>query len=513
MLLGVDCGTSALKALVLSPEGRQVAGPERVPLEVKSPHPGWAEADPDDWWTALATACRRLREQNPAAMDAVQAVGISTIFPALVVMDVDGRPLHPAILYCDLRSTEQVEHISRHFGREPFETITGNRLTSGTCMTPGILWLRRHVPDVFRRAAIFGSAATYLVCRLTGNVVMDFSNASFSGLVEAGREHTYHPDLLDVAGVAPERLPRLVPSIEPVGRILPAAAEECGLPAGAVVAAGGGDAPMAAVGAGVIAPRRLFVCTGSTDCPVVTIDRPPRNPVFANCRFPIPELWTSIAATSTAGAAVKWCCEKVFHCTPDELTQWAGTAPPGSRGVVFLPYLQGERTPWWDPYARGVFFGLGIDAGRNEMARAVLEGVAHAWRQIIADLETDYGIHADDVTVVGGSTGNALWNRIRASVVGRPLRILRFAESASLGAAMTAGMAAGIFRDAFEACRATEPLRDSYVVEPVPEWSDPCRAGAILYDRLYPALKPLFRERGAFDAARETSSEPAGEPQ
>ncbi|NOY79945.1 MAG: hypothetical protein GXP31_02960 [Kiritimatiellaeota bacterium] len=218
----------------------------------------------------------------------------------------------------------------------------------------------------------------------------------------------------------------------------------------------------------------------------------PRNPAFANCRYPLPELWVSIGATSTAGASIKWMCDQILSCGIDEMTARAAAAAPGAGGVVYLPYLQGERTPWWDPGARGVFFGLALTTDGRDLCRAVFEGVAFSWRQVLGLLQREYDFEPSEVIAVGGGTANPLWNRIKASVLKAPLRVLEFAETASLGAAMTAGLAGGVFENAEAARDATAPLRSSHTVEPVPEWIEAYDRAFAVYDRLYPALEPVF---------------------
>lgn len=496
MLIGIDLGTSALKTMLLDEANGRVVDFEREPLEVLTPTPECAEADPETWWQALTRVMRRLSGRRPAEMRDVRGIGLSTIFPALTPLDARGNPLCNALLYSDRRSGEEVEIIARNFGKDAFEAGTANQLTPGTCALPGILWLRRNAAEVYRKTHVFGMASTFLIHRLTGNFVVDYSHAGLSGLVHAGQEDAWAPDLLDIAGLTRERLPRLQPATTAAGELTADAAAALGLCRGIPVASGAGDAPLAALGGGIVRGNQLFVCTGTTDCPMFTSAKPPRNPAFANCRYPLPELWVSIGATSTAGASVKWLCDRVFSCGIDEMTALAAKSAPGAGGVVYLPYLQGERTPWWDPVARGVFTGLTLTADRADLCRAVFEGVAFAWRQVLALLQNEYEFELLEIVAVGGGAANPLWNRIKASVLKTPLRVLEFAETASLGAAMTGGLAAGVFSDAEVARAATAPLRSSHTIAPVPEWIDAYDRAFAVYDRLYPALKPVFAAAG-----------------
>jgi xylulokinase len=273
------------------------------------------------------------------------------------------------------------------------------------------------------------------------------------------------------------------------------AAKLCGLPAGIPVVAGCGDAPLATLGGGICSPGQLFVSAGTTDCLMISADCPSGNPVFCNIHAPVPDLWVVNGTMSTAGASVKWFREQFLPCSIEDMTRWAESAQAGSEGLVFLPYLQGERTPWWDPNARGVFFGLGLGTGRAEACRAAFEGIACGWRQIIGLLEEQCGVRAPEVVVVGGGSTNALLNRIKATMLDRPVRALSLTEITSLGAALIAGIGAGVYGSAAEACGATEPLRTSESFDPVPEWRDAYQQTYQTYTRLYPALQPLFDQK------------------
>ncbi len=491
MLLGIDLGTSALKVMLFDPEQGTVFQ-EREPLQILQPAPDLAESDPETWWDALVTVLLRLRRAHPAAMAAVQGIGLSTVFPALVPLDAAGLPLRNALLYCDRRSVPQVATLADSIGLARFERVTGNQLTPGTCVLPGILWLKENEPDVFASAHTFGEASTFLLHRLTGRFAVDMTRSSLSGMVRAGAEDRWDPELLAAVGLEPERLPPLLESTTVVGHVSPGAARAAGLPTGVPVVAGAGDAPMSAAGGGVFGAHELFCSGGTTDCLMFTGARPCANPVFANIRYVLPELWVSIGAMSTGGASVKWFCDSILHQAPQQMTAWAEAAEPGSGGLTFLPYLQGERTPWWDPRARGVFCGLTLTSGREQMCRSVFEGVAFAWKQIIGLLESEHGFSASEIIAVGGPSKNVFWNRVKASALNVPVRALRFTETASLGAAVVAGFGTGLFRSASDAVAATASLHQADTVEPDPDWVVPYTEAYARYTRLYPAVKELF---------------------
>jgi len=492
MLLGIDLGTSSLKAMLFDPATSAIVAQSRIPIEIDLPQPDRAEIDPETLWLAVLQALSELRRCASTAFGAVRGIGLSTIFPALVPMDRDGRALGPALLYCDHRSRSQAEQFAAAFGAEELERRTGNRFTPGTTTLPGILWLREKAPEIFGRTQVFGQIETYLVHRLTGQFVVDASHQSLSGLAAAGDELHYDETILAAAGLSPEQFPQPLESATVAGHVTAAAATISGLTAGTPVVAGCGDAPLATLGGGVCAPGQLFVSAGTTDCLMVSASRPSGNPVFCNIHAPVPDLWVVNGTMSTGGAAVKWFHEDFLSCSLPEMTQWAEAAPPGAEGVVFLPYLQGERTPWWNPQARGVFFGLGLTSGRDAACRAVFEGIACGWRQIVGLLEAECGVHAPEIVVVGGGSTNPLLNRIRATMLDRPVRAVSFTEITSLGAALIAGIGAGVYGSALAACASTESLRTSEVFDPVPAWREACQRSYDTYVRLYPALQPLF---------------------
>jgi xylulokinase len=492
MLLGIDLGTSSFKAVLFDPQSGTIVAQARVSIEISTPTPERAEADPVALWDALVDVLAQLRSAQPAAFGAAQGIGLSTIFPALVPMDREGQPLCPALLYCDHRAQPQAKTFAESFGVDELEQRTGNRFTPGTTTLPGILWLRDEEPGIFAKAHVFGQVETYLVHRLTGEFAVDASHQSLSGMTRSGEELVYDEAILAAAGLDPSRLPQPLESTAVAGTVTATAAALCGLREGIPVVAGCGDAPLATLGGGVCGPGQLFVSAGTTDCLMISADRPSGNPVFCNIHAPVPDLWVVNGTMSTAGAAVKWFREEFLPCSIEDMTGWAETAKPGSDGLVFLPYLQGERTPWWNPRARGVFFGLSLTTGRAEACRAVFEGIACGWRQIIGLLEEECGVRAPEIVVVGGGSTNALLNRLKATLLDRPVRALSFTEITSLGAALIAGIGAGVYASAAEACAATEPLRASETFAPVPAWREACQRSYDIYTQLYPALQSLF---------------------
>lgn len=464
LLLGIDLGTSSVKAGLFHPDGQLVAV-ENAHWPLRAPYPGWTEAEPERWRRAMRQALAKL---PPQALARVKSVGVSALFPALLLLDEDGRPLRNAILYSDQRSGEQVEKIDRIFSIDRLQKLTANRVVPGTCTLASILWARENEPATIERAATIGHANTFLLKLLTGEPALDFGSASLSGLVEMGRD-CYSPEICAAFDIDMKKLPPLVDSSAPVGKITPEASKSTGIPAGAVVAAGGGDALVGALGAGASDADDIFYVAGSSDCFTVRTDIAPRDLTFANCRFLLPGSYASIAATTTTGASLEWLGRNVLgfrgQCG-ERVMELAARSPAGANGVVFLPYLQGERAPLWNPNLRGVFTGLSAASGRDDMARAVLEGAVFTAKQALEATLQSFNPPSPRLLTVGGGARGELSLNTRAAVFGLPLEVLEFQDVTTLGAAMLGGLAAVIYASENEAIERTAPLRNIREIAP-----------------------------------------------
>ena len=493
LLAGIDVGTSGVKAGVFSGCGGLV-GLGRAPHEVKSPHPGFAEADPADWWRGVVAALARACESGGVAPTDIAAVGLSGVYPSVAPLDEGGNALGPSILYCDARSLSQVEAIAREFGREEYEALTGNRLMPGTCAATSMCWLRDECPDVHAHAAVLASANTCVVAKLTGvggGFVTDPTNAALSGVTEIANPWEWSSELCRRTGVDAAKLPRIALPHEVVGTVSSAAARETGLRKGTPVVLGCGDAAAATFGAGGRAGGPAVYVAGSTDCLNVPSPAPPVGTGWVSCAWIERGVWMGTGTTTSSGVSVEWFAREVLgggDDAPRRMAELAASSPPGANGLLYTPYLQGERTPVWDPLARGVFVGLTSATTRADLARAVLEGPAFALRQVAARLDDVAGCHVEHIRAVGGPTGNALWNRIKADILGRPLAVLRFQETGVLGAAILAGVGSGVFGSLEEAGRVTDSL-ESDEVAPDPVKAEAYNELFALYEEIHPRLK------------------------
>jgi xylulokinase len=503
LLAGVDVGTSGVKVGLFDPAGHLV-GLGRTSYGVRSPQPGWAQTNPELWWQGFLGALRQACGAGKAKPDAIAALGFSVLFPAVAPLDEQGRALHPALLYCDQRSLAQVQEIERRIPRADYEATIGNRLVPGTCAATSMCWLRDQAPRAYAAAETLGFANTFFVSRLTGTLATgtlatgtlatgafatDPSHAALSGLADICDPWRWSDELCKVIGIEREHLPQIAGAAQAVGGVTRAAAAETGLRPGTPIIAGCGDVVASAFGAGARLDGAAVYIAGSTDCVAAAMSRPATDSAWVNCAYVDRETWLGIGTTTCSGVSVEWFAREFLRSSDMALmTKLAASSPPGSNRLLYLPYLQGERTPVWDPQARGVFIGLTTSTERGDLARAVFEGVAFALRQVIACA----GSEINELRAVGGGTRNDLWNQIKADVLQLPLHVLAFQEMGTLGAALLAGVGGGVYGSLEEAARVADLIADTKIVEPDPEQAQLYDELFILYEELYPQTQAIM---------------------
>jgi xylulokinase len=474
ILVGVDVGTSAVKAVALDEAGDFVAAAEE-PYALSTPRSGWAEQDPEDWWRAAGSVMAQLHKQSgrPAA------IGLSGQMHGLVALDRSDRVIRPAILWNDQRATRECEAIEQQLGLRRLIELTGNRAVAGFT-APKLLWLRQNEPDSYRRIVRIALPKDYVRMRLCGEHATDVSDASGTLLFDvAGRRwstETVDALELDRGWLAPALESHEVSGV--TGEDVP-------------VAAGAGDQPAGAVGVGAVAPGRASLVLGSSG--VVFISLPqfsadPQGRVHAFCHA-LPDTWQAMGVMLSAAASLSWFRNLLAPGMPyDELLSRASEWEPGADGLLFLPYLAGERTPHADAGARGAFVGLELRHNLGALARAVLEGVAFGLRDSL-DLLRELGADVRCGRVSGGGARSDLWVKIVASILELPLERVAVDEGAALGAALLAGVASGVWDDVGAASEAAVRVRDH--VDPVPEWVGVYRERRERFRALYPALRAL----------------------
>jgi xylulokinase len=475
-VIGIDVGTTGVKALAVSPEGTVVARFEE-PYPLLVPRPGWSEQDPEHWWRATERALAGFGEFD------VRGIGLSGQMHGLVVLDRDSRVLRPAILWNDQRTAVECREIEERLGLDRLIRLTGNRALPGFT-APKLLWVRRREPDVFERIAQVLLPKDFVRLRLTGQRATDAADASGTLLLDVQRR-AWSSEVIRALDLDPALLPPVLESSDVSGRTA----------AGIPVAAGAGDQAAAALGIGVAGPGALAVSLGTSGVVFAALPSyapEPQARVHVFCHA-VPATWHAMGVMLSAGGSLRWLRDVVAPgATYDELVAEAAGWEPGCEGLRFLPYLAGERTPHADPDARGAFAGLSLHHDRGALVRAVLEGVAFGLRDCLGLLR-ELGVPAEEARASGGGARSELWLRIVASVL--HIRVQRVAvdEGAAYGAAMLGAVAAGVFGDVRDVAAAWVRVRDE--VDPDPHWIDRYDGGYAAFRALYPALHEVFDVR------------------
>ena len=458
LFLGLDVGTSGVKAILVTADGSVVAA-ATTPLALSTPRPGWAEQHPDDWWTASLQSIRDVLAGRPN--ETVDAVGISGQMHSSVFLDRAGEVVRPALLWCDGRTTAECEEITRRAGGEDrLREWVRNPALEGFTL-PKVLWLRNHEPDAYARVATVLLAKDFIRYRLTGELAGEPSDASGTLMFDPARL-AWSDEILAATGVSRSLLPNVGGSADVLGRVTAAAAALTGLAAGTPVVGGGADNACGAAGVGVLAPGEAVASWGTSGTVLAPTAEPLVDPGLRAHTFchVAPSTWYVMGVVLSAGGAFAWYREQVARDLAGSpgadarLDAEAGTVPPGAGGVTFLPYLQGERTPHRDASARGAFLGLSLAHSRAHMTRAVLEGIAFALRDSLTILQ-GLGLSPKELVLTGGGAKSPFIRRLQADVYGIPVSTVNREEGPAYGAALLAAVGAGGFPDLAAATRAT----------------------------------------------------------
>jgi xylulokinase len=490
LLLGIDLSTTGAKALLIDEQGRIVASAS-TPLTLSTPRPLWAEQQPRDWWDAAAASIRAALATAEATGDEVRAVGLTGQMHGLVLLDGQGEPLRPAILWNDQRTAAECDEIRARMEKSRLIAVTGNDALPGFT-APKVLWVRRHEPEIYAHAAHILLPKDYIRYRLTSDYAMDKADGSGTLLFDlAGRD--WSPEVTDALDIPRSWLPPTYEGPEATGSISAEAAALTGLAAGTPVMAGGGDQSAQAVGVGAINPGMAAVTLGTSGVVFAATSAPlfePEGRLHAFCHA-VPGRWHLMGVMLSAAGSLQWLHDTLApDITFDALMDEAAQAPAGSEGLLFLPYLSGERTPHPDPLARGAWVGLTLRHTRAHMIRAVLEGVAFGLHDGFALLAQAGQDKMARVRVSGGGARSPLWRAILASVLAAPLETVEASEGAAYGAALLAGVGAGVWPDVASACAAT--IQPGEITTPNAEWQAEYERLYPVYQSLYPALKPTF---------------------
>lgn len=503
-VVGIDIGTSACKALLIDDQGH-VAGRALEENPLFTPQPGWAEQNPEDWWQAVKITIQGVLKDFNHIND-IRAIGLSGQMHGLVALDKDAMVLRPCILWNDQRTGRQCQEIhDRAGGVEGLLKLTNNRMLPG--YTGGkILWLRQNEPRIYEKMRMILNPKDYIRYRLTGGYATEVSDASGTGLFNV-RERDWSYRLLELLDIPKDSLPHCYESPEVSGRVTSSVASELGLPTGLPVAGGGGDAVVQTTGTGLVEPGILGTTIGTAGIVAMALDRCYDNPegklqVFCNNT---PNKWHTMGVTLAAGGSLRW-FRDVLGGAEREVSQWTGEdvyeilgrqaskADPGSEGLLFLPYLIGERCPHADPLARGAFIGLTLRHNRCHILRSVFEGVIFSLRDVAESIR-EMGVAITQIRTSGGGALSDLWRQIHADAFNSEVvTVSGSGEGGAYGAALVAGAGVGVWPSVEEAVRVVSVETKDL---PIPEHAD-------VYNRLFPIYQGLYNTlKDSFDRIAE----------
>ena len=497
--LGLDIGTSGVKALLITEAGR-VAASDTQEYPLYTPQPQWAEQDPEDWWRGTVKATQNVLAKAGVRGEEIAGIGLSGQMHGSVFLDKENRVLRRALLWCDQRTQAECDWITAQVGQENLVEYISNPVLTGFT-APKIVWLRSHEREVYDQVVKVLLPKDYIRFKLTGVHATEVSDASGTALFDV-RNRRWSREVLDAAQIPYSLMPECAESVEITGHVHAEAAALTGLAAGTPVAGGGGDNAAGAVGSGVVEAGLVSSTVGTSGVVFAYSDTPATDPklrVHTFCHA-VPGKWHTMGVSLSAGGSLRWLADTFFQpegvvsrTTGGDryalMANGAARVPAGSEGLLFLPYLTGERTPYPDADARGVFFGMTLRHKREHFTRAVMEGVAYALNdsfQIFKEL----GIPISQVRAGGGGAKSSVWRQIQADITGQAHVTLAVDEGPAFGAALIAAVGTGAYATVADACAAT--VQTASVTKPVPAAHAKYGEYYAVYQALYPALKDQF---------------------
>jgi len=495
-LLGVDIGTEGSKGIITDLDGNVIAY-DYCKHDISRPEAGWAEHDAEKiWWEDFKKISKNLLKKSKIEAKNIVAIGCSALSPDMLSVDINGRPLRPAILYgIDTRTSEEIKFLNKKIGKDKIYQISGTNLSSQS-VGPKIFWLKKHEPEIFSRTDKFLTATSYIVFKLTGRFTVDYCNAmGFTPLFNY-KKLEWDKEMCNSIGIIPDQLPKIYPANQVIGQITTEASEETGLNEGTPVINGTGDFAAEILSTGAIQGDTVLVY-GSTMLILSIIKEPVFHPSLFSLMLPISEMYMFGGAMATSASITKWFrdnfgeleleAEKTTGTNAyDLLSQKAEEIPLGSQGLIVLPYFSGERSPIWDEKARGLIFGLTLSHTKAHIYRAILEGVAYGVKQHV-DIIEKAGIKVNNFISAGGGTKTELWVRIISDVTGKKQKCVSEFIGSPLGDAYLAGYGVGLFNS-------LNPLRDKWVktkqtIEPDMQNFNKYQDYYHIYRNLYPHTK------------------------
>ncbi len=490
-VLGIDLGTTGLKVTLLSEAGRLV-GSEYCEYPILSPQPGYAEQDPEAWWTGFIAACQRLKAACSADFDQIVGIGMCGQMHTQVYLDKENQVLRPAITWMDQRSSDIVDRINQSEDARSLVFQESRNLATTTYTAPQVRWVQEHQPDVWSRVSRVLVAKDFVKYRLTGEMVTDYAEASGTLLFDVAKR-AWSDRLFDFFGFPRTLFPDVLPSDEIIGRVTPEASELTGIKAGTPVVNGSSDNSASALGAGMVKPGQVTLIIGTAGVITVCSDKPlvdPQNRTLC-WHYCLRDKWVTLGITQTAGESLNWFKDAFDKGQGDggsgdvfeQYNQAVEAVPDGSGGLIFLPYLNGERTPYWDPFARGVFYGINLSTEKAHFIKAIMEGVSFALRNNIETVES-LGITINEVRAVGGGLKSPVWLDVLSKILRKPVVTVSVPDTANLGNALLCGKALGLY-SSYEEAVSNMVTTDRRVV---------CETGVETYERQYAIFLELYEQ-------------------
>src|SRR2546426_355158 len=504
-MMGIDVGTTGTRAVIVRPDGYVVGAATGDHQPMRMPKPGWAEQDPQDWWEATLRAVRAALEQARLKDADIAAVGLSGQMHGVVLLDKTNAVLRPSLIWCDQRSQAQCDWITSKVGAEKLIELVSNPALTGFS-APKLLWVRDNEPKVYERAAHFLLPKDFVRFHLTGELATEVSDASGTLLLDVVHR-CWSKKILSALGIDAKLLPRVYESPEVTGQITRETALVTGLAPGTPVVGGGGDQASSAVGNGIVLPGLTSATLGTSGVIFAYTDKPkldPRGRIHTFCHA-VPGKWHVMGVTQGAGLSLRWFrdqlaatearyAERTGEDAYDLFARQASTVPPGSDGLLWLPYLMGERTPHLDPDARGAWFGLTAAHTRAHLIRSIFEGVAFSLRDSL-EIFKELAIPVEEVRASGGGSRSFLWREIQADVYAKPLVTLRTSEGSAFGAALLAGVGAKVYSSVEESASQAIEVRERMF--PVPDRVAIYERQYQVYRNFYPTVRELSHQLAA----------------
>ncbi|HLZ92242.1 MAG TPA: xylulokinase [Candidatus Acidoferrum sp.] len=488
-LLGIDVGTGGTRAVLLDEAGRLLGAATAEHAEMASPQLGWAEQDPRDWWRAACVAIQECLSAASATGADVSAVGLSGQMHGLVLLDAAGEVVRPALLWCDQRTEEECRAITERIGAKRLIDLVANPALTGFTL-PKIWWVRNHEPELWSRVRSIMLPKDYVRFKLTGARATDVADASGTLLFDVVHRR-WSPEMLQASDLRAELLPEVFESLEITARVSNDGATASGLRQGTPVVAGGGDQAAGAVGMGIVEPGNVSATIGTSGVVFAATSSPvvePKGRIHTFCHA-VPGRWHVMGVTQGAGLSLRWFRDQFGGgASYDTLMTVAAAAPPGADGLLWAPYLMGERTPHLDPNARAALVGLTAQHTRAHVIRAILEGVAFSLRDTFT-IFRNLGVPVKSVRLGGGGARSFLWQQIQADIYGMPVNLVAAEEGAAYGAALLAGVGIGAWESVDFAC--AKAVQVAKRVDPISANVERMNSRYQAYQKLYPALRTV----------------------